>query len=185
MGRVKREASDEPYEDAPRRVRGKMRQGGDTSTLLRQHGILASRVQATPWPDPGPASMAAPCDAEDPAVLPTLKAYASQSHLPHRTQLIDVAWRPPPTEWSAPTTAAAVTSRAPEAIVPLMFQAAGESVQLSLQPYTSVTLRMYTALTAADSASGTHPCHVLDAGGHIYDLAWAPQAEAQDGTSHG
>ncbi|WFD22742.1 hypothetical protein MEQU1_001419 [Malassezia equina] len=182
MGRVKREASDEPYEDAPRRVRGKARQGGDTSTLLRQHKILATRVQATPWPEPGPATTAAPCDADDPTVLPTLKAYATQSHLPQRTQLMDIAWRPPRSEWAAPTTTTPASDvDEPRAAVPLIFHAAGASVPLSPQPYTSVPLRMYMHLTAADSTSATHPCHLLDAGGHIYDLAWAPQAEPQDG----
>ncbi|WFD31081.1 hypothetical protein MSPP1_002113 [Malassezia sp. CBS 17886] len=113
MPRVKREADDEAKVAPKRRGRGKARVGGDTATLLHQHGICVSRAKEVPWPRAGVA------------VIETL--YTAAEH-------------------SCPREAAASTPQHEAPQWP-----PGDSAQ------------------------------ILDAGGHICDVAWAPQTPTECG----
>lgn len=169
MARVKREGSEAPH--APKRVRGKNRVGGDLPTLLELHQMAPVHVRRAPWPEAGPA-VTEVGDAHDLA-----DAVHMSRPLPHQ---VDAGWHPachaneapwyklppaPPSQaWRGESLSVALTVG---------------STPVALAPYKSATLGT-TAYSPDDPRNPAQKYHMLDTGGYLYDLAWAPQSEAQD-----
>lgn len=153
MGRVKREASDDAASAAPRRVRGKARQGGDVATLLQQHSIPVYGVESTPWPQPGRARMAEKADAGEAACRSALAEISASLQYPSRTHLMQVGWEPPSVVWQAPCTytptARPTTSSTPLA---LSVETHAGMHAVAWQPYEAVSLGTY------ESAHGSRSC---------------------------
>ena len=166
MGRSKRENQDDTNH-AEKRRRGKARQGGDVSTLLHQHDLRALRVQDMPWSVQQPDQYAtAGYEGDAPAVKDLATYMISSVHLPQASQLLHVAWVPRLSPWSA--SPGDHECSYPLQATPLHFSVASHEHEesVSIQPYESARL--------TDPAHPSRPIYLLDAVGHVYDLAWAP-----------
>ena len=166
MGRSKRENEDDT-DHAEKRRRGKARQGGDVSTLLHQHDLRALRVQDMPWSVQQPDQYAtAGYEGDAPAVKDLAAYMISSVHLPRASQLLHVAWVPRLSPWSASPEYHECSY--PLHATPLRFSVASHEREesVSIQPYESARI--------TDPAHPSRPIHLLDAVGHVYDLAWAP-----------
>ena len=90
----------------------------------------------------------------------------SSVHLPRASQLLHVAWVPRLSPWSA--SPGYHECSYPLQATPLHFSVASHEHEesVSIQPYESARL--------TDPAHPSRPIYLLDAVGHVYDLAWAP-----------
>lgn len=163
MAPVKREAGEEG--ELRRRVRGKARQGGDIQTLLEQHSLRAVRVLSTGWPDAGTVELGEEEQPQD--VKQQLQHMVSLAHLPLKTQLMDIGWHGKHETWEARPVLCTSAGHSPLASVQLSVQTHDQTQALALTPHNAVSVPEPTA-------EGRY-VHLLDAGGHVYDLAWARQ----------
>lgn len=166
MTRGKRQVQDDA-EPAGKRRRGKARQGGDLCTLLHQHDLRALRVQDMPWSVMHSDKYAtAGYDGDAPAVKDLATYMISSVHLPLPSQLLHVAWVPPLSPWSASPGYHECSHSLHATPLHLSVATHGHEEPVSIQPYNSAQ--------TTDPANPSRPIHLLDVGGHVYDLAWAP-----------
>lgn len=171
MSRVKRQNED-AVDHAEKRRRGKARQGGDLSTLLHQHDLRALRVQDMPWAVQNPDKYATAGYEGDAAAVKDLATYMiSCIHLPRPSQLLHVAWVPRLSPWSASPVYHECSCSLDAAPLNLSVASHQHEESVSIQPYKPVRI--------TDPAHPSRPIHLLDVGGHVYDLAWAPFVDTE------
>lgn len=136
MRRAKR-ALDEDDEPAPRRARGKNRQGGDLLTLLQHHHLSVTPVSCV-WPDTvSTPDEPRPCEEHSAALA---EACASTT-LPRRACLHHVGWTPPIVDWDAQSSLTVGPDPARAEPLELWIEDGQGRAQLSVPPAAATALR--------------------------------------------
>lgn len=164
MPKVKREVSEDSSCD--KRRRGKAHKGGDPFTLISQHN-LKSQGAIDP---PSFYRERLSSSQGDGTTLSSLRLFMndmiSRVDLPHQSFLWRVDWNPPMVLWDACPNWSPADSAHEATSLKLYVQSYEQKQAMSLQPLTSTA--------TIDPSNPSHLIHMIDAGGHIYDLDWAP-----------